>query len=85
MEHQELFDVTVIGGGPAGLYSTFYSGLREMKTKLIEYQPKLGGKIHVYPEKMIWDVGGQTPISGAKLIEQLVEQGINVSSRGCFE
>ncbi|OAS82498.1 NAD(P)/FAD-dependent oxidoreductase [Metabacillus litoralis] len=73
---QELFDVTVIGGGPAGLYSTFYSGLREMKTKLIEYQSQLGGKIHVYPEKMIWDVGGQTPILGAKLIEQLVEQGL---------
>ena len=76
MEQHELFDVTVIGGGPAGLYSTFYSGLREMKTKLIEYQPQLGGKIHVYPEKMIWDVGGQTPITGAKLIDQLVEQGL---------
>lgn len=72
----ELFDVTVIGGGPAGLYSTFYSGLREMKTKLIEYQSQLGGKVHVYPEKMIWDVGGLTPIPGAKLIEQLVEQGL---------
>src|SRR5690606_29259739 len=40
------------------------------------YQPQLGGKIHVYPEKMIWDVGGLTPIPGAKLIEQLVEQGL---------
>ncbi|TYR81438.1 NAD(P)/FAD-dependent oxidoreductase [Priestia megaterium] len=76
MKQQEIFDVTVIGGGPAGLYSAFYSGLREMKTKLIEYQPRLGGKVHVYPEKMIWDVGGLTPISGAKLIEQLVEQGL---------
>ncbi len=65
MTKNELFDVTIIGG-PAGLYSTFYSGLREMKTKLIEYQPKLGGKLHVYPEKMIWDVGGQTPITGAE-------------------
>jgi ferredoxin/flavodoxin---NADP+ reductase len=76
MHHQELFDVTVIGGGPAGLYSTFYSGLREMKTKLIEYQPKLGGKIHFYPEKMIWDVGGLTPVTGEKLMEQLVSQGL---------
>lgn len=76
MDQQELFDVTIIGGGPAGLYSAFYSGLREMKTKLIEYQPRLGGKIHVYPEKMIWDVGGITPVPGAKLIEQLVEQGL---------
>lgn len=76
MSKSEVFDVTIIGGGPAGLYSAFYSGLREMKTKLIEYQPQLGGKIHVYPEKMIWDVGGQTPLRGAKLIEQLVEQGL---------
>jgi ferredoxin/flavodoxin---NADP+ reductase len=76
MNQEELFDVTVIGGGPAGLYSTFYSGLREMKTKLIEYQPKLGGKIQIYPEKMIWDVGGLTPTPGAKLMEQLVEQAL---------
>ena len=81
MERDELFDVTIIGGGPAGLYSAFYSGLREMKTKLIEYQPKLGGKIHVYPEKMIWDVGGLTPVPGAKLIEQLVEQGLTFSQK----
>ncbi len=76
MNQQDLFDVTVIGGGPAGLYAAFYSGLREMKTKLIEYQPVLGGKINVYPEKMIWDVGGIAPITGQQLIEQLVEQGL---------
>ncbi|WP_160724112.1 NAD(P)/FAD-dependent oxidoreductase [Bacillus sp. USDA818B3_A] len=72
----ELFDVTIIGGGPAGLYSAFYSGLREMKTKIIEFQPQLGGKLQIYPEKMIWDVGGQTPIPGAKLMEQLITQGL---------
>ncbi|GIO68896.1 NAD(P)/FAD-dependent oxidoreductase [Paenibacillus sp. FSL M7-1455] len=76
MGQEEIFDMTVVGGGPAGLYSAFYSGLREMKTKIIEFQPELGGKIHVYPEKMIWDVGGLTPIPGAKLIEQLVQQGL---------
>lgn len=76
MKQEELFDVTIIGGGPAGLYSTFYSGLREMKTKLIEYQPRLGGKIQVYPEKMIWDVGGVPPVPGEKLMEQLVDQAL---------
>lgn len=76
MRSSEIFDVTIIGGGPAGLYSAFYSGLREMKVKLIEFQPQLGGKLHVYPEKMIWDVGGQPPIQGEKLIAQLVAQGL---------
>lgn len=76
MKHEELFDVTIIGGGPAGLYAAFYSGLRGMKTKIVEYQPKLGGKVHVYPEKMIWDVGGLLPTTGAQLIEQLTQQGV---------
>lgn len=73
---EETMDVTIIGGGPAGLFAAFYSGLREMKTKIIEYQPMLGGKVHVYPEKMIWDVGGLTPVPGAQLIDQLVAQAM---------
>ena len=54
---QNIYDVTVIGGGPAGLFSAFYAGLREMKTKIIDGQEKLGGKVHLYPQKMIWDIG----------------------------
>lgn len=75
MKTENIYDVTIVGGGPAGLFSAFYSGLREMKTKIIEFQSFLGGKIHVYPEKMIWDVGGLTPVPGAQLIDQLIAQG----------
>lgn len=35
--NEEIYDVTIIGGGPAGLFAAFYSGMREMKTKIIEY------------------------------------------------
>lgn len=69
-----IYDVTIVGAGPAGLFSSFYSGLREMKTKIIDNQKTLGGKIHAYPEKMIWDVGGLTPVLGEQLMEQLAEQ-----------
>lgn len=58
------------------MFGAFYSGLRGMKTKIIEFQTFLGGKVHVYPEKMIWDVGGLTPKSGEQLIKQLVQQGL---------
>src|SRR5690606_22781909 len=74
MNVRDIYDVTIIGAGPAGLYSAFYAGLREMKTKIIEYHPFLGGKVNVYPEKMIWDVGGLTPVSGEQLIQQLIKQ-----------
>lgn len=72
----KLFDVTIIGGGPAGLYSAFYSGLRHMKTKIIDAEKTLGGKLHVYPEKIIWDVGGLRPVTGQALIEQLTTQAL---------
>lgn len=71
---KDIYDITIIGGGPAGLFSSFYAGLREMKVKIIEAQSTLGGKVHVYPQKMIWDVGGMTPLIGKQLINQMIEQ-----------
>lgn len=76
MNQVDIYDVTIIGGGPAGLYSAFYSGLRSLKTKIIEFQPELGGKVHMYPEKMIWDIGGLPPVTGAQLIEQMTSQAL---------
>jgi ferredoxin/flavodoxin---NADP+ reductase len=71
----KLYDVTIIGGGPVGLFTAFYSGMREMETKIIEFLPYLGGKVaYFYPEKMIRDIGGIPCISGGKLVEQLEEQ-----------
>ncbi|MEN2767450.1 NAD(P)/FAD-dependent oxidoreductase [Ornithinibacillus xuwenensis] len=79
----DIYDVTIIGGGPAGLFSAFYSGLRGMRTKIIEYQPKLGGKVLLYPEKMIWDAGGQPPVLGELFAKQLVNQGMTFQPTVC--
>ncbi|RCX14424.1 thioredoxin reductase (NADPH) [Fontibacillus phaseoli] len=70
----DLYDVTIIGGGPAGMYAAFYSGMRDLKTKLIDANPELGGRMLIYPEKMIWDVGGVTPTLCRTLIKQLEQQ-----------
>lgn len=82
---EELYDLTIVGGGPAGLYTAFYAGLRNMKTKIIEYQNKLGGKVLLYPEKMIWDVGGQPPTLGERFVKQLIEQGLTFDPTVCLE
>ncbi len=80
----ELYDVTIIGGGPAGLYSAFYSGLRNMKTKIIEVQSILGGKVNIYPEKMLWDVGGQPPIQAQHFIHNLIQQAMTFEPTVCL-
>lgn len=82
---QEVYDVTIIGGGPAGMYAAFYAGLREMKTKLIEAQPVLGGRMLIYPEKVIWDVGGVPPIVCQKLIDDLAQQARIFDPTICLE
>ncbi|MBB6022648.1 thioredoxin reductase (NADPH) [Paenibacillus sp. JGP012] len=74
MHNQDVYDLTIIGGGPAGLYAAFYAGMREMKVKLIEGKDELGGFLLTYVDKTIWDVGGLPPMRCAKLIEHLVDQ-----------
>ncbi|MDK8180110.1 NAD(P)/FAD-dependent oxidoreductase [Paenibacillus sp. UMB4589-SE434] len=70
----DLYDVTIIGGGPAGLYAAFYSGMRDMKTKLIEAREELGGRTLMYPEKIVWDVGGLAPVRAAQLTQVMTQQ-----------
>ncbi|MFC3041560.1 NAD(P)/FAD-dependent oxidoreductase [Virgibacillus xinjiangensis] len=71
---KDLYDVTIVGGGPAGLYSAFYSGECGLKTKILEAQSSIGGKITLYPKKKIWDAGKQSPVSGGMFAKRLVEQ-----------
>ena len=51
---KEIVDIIIIGGGPVGLFTAFYAGLRQASVKIIETLPQLGGQPGMlYPEKMI--------------------------------
>jgi thioredoxin reductase (NADPH) len=80
-----LYDLTIIGGGPAGMYAAFYAGMRDMKVKLIEGKDRLGGFLHHYSEKMIWDVGGIPPLRCEELIKQLDKQARTFDPAIVFE
>lgn len=72
---EELYDITIIGAGPAGLFTAFYGGMREAKVKIIESLPQIGGQLAaLYPEKYIYDVAGFTKIKAVELIKNLEEQ-----------
>ncbi len=71
----ELFDITIVGGGPAGLFASFYAGLRDARTKIIEATGELGGAlIHEYPNEVLRDVAGFVLITARKLAENFIEQ-----------
>jgi len=73
----DMYDITVIGAGPVGLYAAYYAGLRDCRTKILETYPTVGGRlISMYPEKEIFDVAGHTKILARDLIAQLTEQAM---------
>lgn len=74
-ETPEIYDITIIGGGPIGLFAAFYAGLRKAKTKLIDSLPQLGGQLAtLYPEKYIYDVPGYPAIKAGDLVANLEKQ-----------
>ncbi|OIK10260.1 ferredoxin--NADP(+) reductase [Bacillus sp. MUM 116] len=74
-ENQKIFDITIIGGGPVGLFTAFYGGMRQASVKIIESLPQLGGQLSaLYPEKYIYDVAGFPKIRAQELVNNLKEQ-----------
>ncbi|QFG00749.1 NAD(P)/FAD-dependent oxidoreductase [Psychrobacillus glaciei] len=86
MSHNnEVFDVTVIGGGPVGIFTAFYAGLRNMSCKIIESLPQLGGQLSaLYPEKYIYDVAGFPKITAQQLVDRLKEQMAQFEQTVCL-
>ncbi|MFO7260306.1 MAG: NAD(P)/FAD-dependent oxidoreductase [bacterium] len=77
MNDSELKDLTIIGGGPTGLFAAFYAGMRGASARIIDSLPELGGQLTaLYPEKYIYDVGGFPRITAKELAANLIEQGL---------
>ena len=41
LQNDEVYDITIIGGGPVGLFTAFYAGMRQCSVKIIESLPQL--------------------------------------------
>src|SRR5690606_6914036 len=72
----DIKDVTIIGGGPVGLFAAFYAGLRGVSCRVIAALPQLGGQLMaLYPEKYVYDVGGLPKILAKDPANNMIEQG----------
>ncbi|WP_054635363.1 NAD(P)/FAD-dependent oxidoreductase [Thalassobacillus sp. C254] len=72
---EEIHDITIIGGGPVGLFTAFYAGMRQLSVKIVESLPHLGGQLSaLYPEKYIYDVAGFPKVKAQYLVDRLWEQ-----------
>lgn len=73
----DLYDITIVGAGPTGLFAAYYAGFRALRTKIIDSQSDLGGQVTaLYPDKYIYDVAGFPKILGKDLIRNQIEQAM---------
>ncbi|NQD66535.1 NAD(P)/FAD-dependent oxidoreductase [Bacillus haikouensis] len=85
-EDQKVYDITIIGGGPTGLFTAFYGGMRKASVKIIESLPQLGGQLStLYPEKYIYDVAGFPKVKAQDLVNNLKEQMSKFETTICLE
>jgi thioredoxin reductase (NADPH) len=77
MPTQPTTDITIIGGGPTGLFGAFYAGMRGASCRIIDALPELGGQLMaLYPEKYIFDVAGFPKVLARDLVRSMIEQGL---------
>ena len=65
----KIYDLVIVGAGPAGLASEVYAKRRRVDSLILEASNQAGGMLaSVYPDKEIDDYPGfPTPIKGADL------------------
>ncbi len=86
MHTSEVYDITIIGGGPSGLFAAFYARLRGASVKVIDSLPQLGGQLMaLYPEKYIYDIPGFPKVLAREFVERQVQQAMSFSPAVCLD
>jgi thioredoxin reductase (NADPH) len=82
----DLFDITIVGAGPVGLFAAFYAGMRGMKTKIVDSLAELGGQLSaLYPDKYIYDMAGFPKVLARDLVKDMADQAQQFSPTICLE
>ncbi len=78
----KLYDIIIIGGGPAGLTAAIY-GKRAGKTVLLIENNSFGGQITLTPE--VENYPAFSKISGAELADRLYNQALDLETEMLFD
>ena len=72
-----MYDVVIVGGGPAGLTAAVFA-LRGGRSALVIEKNGFGGQIAFSPK--VENIPGTVEISGAEFADKLVEQAMNLGA-----
>ncbi|MDO9629020.1 MAG: NAD(P)/FAD-dependent oxidoreductase [Acholeplasmataceae bacterium] len=69
-----MYDLIIIGAGPAGLYAATCAAMNKIKAAIIESSSEYGGQLTLYREKTIYDMPGFARINANDLANNLYLQ-----------
>ena len=69
-----MYDLIIIGAGPAGLYAATSAAMHKLNACIIESAYEFGGTLNLYKQKMVYDMPGFVKISAGDLIDHLYQQ-----------
>ena len=80
-DQNATYDITIVGGGPVGLFAAFYAGMRGMRAIIVDSLEELGGTLTaIYPEKYIYDIAGFPKVLAKDYVEAAVEQALSMGA-----
>lgn len=69
-----MYELVIVGAGPAGLYAATCAAMNELNAVVIESSQELGGQLTLYKDKAVYDMPGFAKISGGDLVLSFYEQ-----------
>ena len=76
----EIYDLVIVGAGPAGLAAAIYGSERKLNLVIVESDKPGGQLTNLYPQKSIYDFPSYSDIKAKDLAEKMVihTQGLEV-------
>lgn len=80
MANSMIWDILIIGAGPAGLSAALFTRMRRMSTLLLDTAKAGGQLIYLYPKKPVHDMPSYTYVMGEDLGKNFIEQASHIGA-----
>lgn len=75
-----IWDVLIVGAGPAGLSAALFTRMRRMSTLLLDTAKAGGQLVSLYPKKPVHDMPSYTYVMGEDLGKNFIEQAAHIGA-----